>query len=86
MAAAIRPERDDVWDDLGGEPRELGDEDCGEARAVSAFVTDVAAGFGDCVDIRRPDPAHVWPAVCRESRAGTKEHGVYASTVSTEAN
>ena len=40
-------------DDFGGELRELRDEDCGEPRAVRAFVGDEAARAADLVEVRR---------------------------------
>ena len=83
MAAAVRPERDDCADDLGGDARKFGYEYGGEARAVGAFVAGVAAGSGDrvevritcpidsvprCVDVRRQIVAVRW-----ESGSGTEE-------------
>ena len=44
VAAAVRPERDDCGDDLGGDARKFGDEYGGESRAVGAFIASVAAG------------------------------------------
>ena len=53
VAAAVRPERDDCGDDLGGDARKFGYEYGGEARAVGALIAFVAARFSDRVEVRR---------------------------------
>ena len=53
VAAAVRPDGDDVVHDLRGQALEFWEEDRGEARAVGFLVRGVAARFGDRVEVRR---------------------------------
>ena len=53
VAAAVRPDRDDVVHDLRGQALEFWEEDRGEARAVGALIAFVAARFSDRVEVRR---------------------------------
>ena len=73
VAAAVRPERDDCGDDLGGDARKFGYEYGGEARAVGAFVAGVAAGSGDRVEVRITCPIDSVPRW--NSGPGTKQRG-----------
>ena len=59
-------------DDFGGELRELRDEDCGEPRAVRAFVGDEAARAADLVEVRRQRVFRVR----RNAGAGAEKMGV----------
>ena len=59
-------------DDFRGELRELRDEDCGEPRAVRAFVGDEAARAADLVEVRRQNV--FW--VRRNASTGAEKMGV----------
>ena len=59
-------------DDFRGELREHRDEDCGEPRAVRAFVAREAASVADLVEVRRQRIFRVR----RNSGAGAEKMGV----------
>jgi hypothetical protein len=81
VAAAVRPERDDCGDDLGGDARKFGCEYDGEARAVGALIAFVAARFGDRVEVRRQIQFTSAPA-SKSAEMQASRSGVKCGTVS----